>query len=434
MDSLPTELLCFVFAHCDAASVRALRAASRTLAEVGYDFVLGSDFRALPWRNDIDRLHNIALHERLRGKLTSVCLYLGDLSPYDARHASLAHHFLMDPEQRVQLLQGAWRDHSEYEKLRHAVGPLHLKMDDLREACSALPNLRDFAVNFTECPFDNEVLEKAFNEPNCRKLDYPEVYHNLDAVIFALHGIQLASFKIDRFPLEMFGKGPHRKHWFSHAQSFASLNTLHLTLDPSKLQGPSVAFRAVNGLGGFLRLAINVSNLKIAFHPYARGSTKSKFALSFRECLDGTVFPNLTNLILEGMSCDEDDLKDFLTRHGKTLTHLRLGGRGLAMPWEASNGGVHLYEGNFRSLFSGLHQRLPKLERLHLEGLLECEHRDLPSHEMYNFYPLTNEDWEDVPQPGWVRPGRRVVSCSPFEQFVKMGGPYPGDSLLQQNF
>ncbi|KAH7034984.1 uncharacterized protein B0I36DRAFT_346849 [Microdochium trichocladiopsis] len=433
MDSLPTELLRYVFAYSDAASVRALRRVSRTLAEVGYDFVLGPNFRALPWRNDIDRLHNIALHERLRGKITSVALCMGELSPYDARHASMAHHFLMDPESRAQLLQSAWKEYSEIEKQRQVVGALHLKTDDLREACSALPNLREFVVNFTDCPFDNEVLEKVFHEPNCRKLEYPEVYQNLDAIILALHGIQLSSFKIDRFPLEMFGKNPHRRHWFSHAQSFNSLSTLHLTLDPSKLQGPSAAFRSVNGLGGFLRLAINVSNLKIAFHPYARGSIKSKFALSFRECLDGTTFGRLSSLILEGMSCDEDDLKDFLARHGKTLTHLRLGGRGLAMPWEASNGGIHLYEGTFRSLLAGLRHRLPKLERLHLEGVLECEHRDLPSHEAYNFYPLTNEDWEDIPQPVWVRPGRRLINCSPFEQFVKTGGPYPGDTLIQQS-
>lgn len=88
MDSLPTELLRFVFAYCDAPSVRALRCASSTLAEIGYEFVLSSDFRALSWRNDIDRLHNIALHERLRTKVTSVTLCLGELSPYDARHAS----------------------------------------------------------------------------------------------------------------------------------------------------------------------------------------------------------------------------------------------------------------------------------------------------------------------------------------------------------
>jgi len=434
MDSLPTELLRFVFAYCDAPSVRALRCTSSTLAEIGYDFVLSSDFRALSWRNDIDRLHNIALHERLRTKVTSVTLCLGELSPYDARHASHAHNFMMEPETRAQLLHDAWQEYTEIEKLRKAVGTLDLKQDDLREACSALPNLRDFAVNFTDCPFENAVLEKVFHEPNCRKFEYPQVYQTLDAIIFALHGVRLSSFKIDRFPLEMLGKNPHRRHWFSHAQSFDSLSTLHLALDPSKLAGPTAAFRSVNGLGGFLRLATKVSNLKIAFHPYTRGSIKSKFALSFRECLDGTTFGRLTNLILEGMSCDEDDLKEFLSRHGKTLTHLRLGGRGLAMPWESSNGGIHLYEGTFRSLLAGLHQRLPRLERLHLEGVFECEHRNLPSHELYNFYPLTNENWEDVPQPTWVRPNRRLINCSSFEQFVKAGGPYPGDSLTQQSF
>ncbi|OTB08779.1 hypothetical protein M426DRAFT_18850 [Hypoxylon sp. CI-4A] len=469
MDILPVELLRLIFSHCEPESVRNLREVTRLLADVGYEYLLSPRFTAVSWRNDIDRLHSIALHERLRGSVTSICIFLGELSYYDARSTScgpngppthstgnhphgdirfdfqdfqkrtdLAHlfhrfqHFVTPPDQRNEVLGSAQQEFDRIEKGRKRVGPLHLRADDLREACSALPSLEDFEVTFTQCPLDNDVLKEVFDYPSCRKLDRPTTYSNLDAIIFALHGIRLKSFKVDRLPLEMFRLPAHVRHWRAHAQSFGNLETLNLTLDPSGLQGPASAFRAVNGLGGILQIAKGLRKLKLAFHPYT--SENSKFALSFRELFWNFTFQNLTDLTLEGISCEEEDLKDFLARHGSTLLRLRLGGRGLAKPFEVSLGGMHLYEGTFRSLFTGLRAKLPKLERMHLEGIFECEHHDLPSHEAYNFYPLTNENWEEVPRPRWVRSSRRTISCLPFEHYVLCGGPYPGNALAQQNY
>jgi hypothetical protein len=432
MDTLPVELLRLIYSYCDAESVPNLRAVSPTLADVGYEYLLSPHFTALNWRNDIDRLHCIALHERLRGSIESVNIFLGELSYYDAWSTSWAQHFVAPPEERAELMAHA---RLEFEKIaagRKQVGPLHLRADDLREACSALPNLRNLEVTFAQCPstLNNKYIQEAFFWPNCRKLDRQETYQNLDAVMFALHGIKLTSFKVDRLPLEIFRLASHRSHWFTHAQSFSNLSSLNLTLDPSGLQGPTSAFRAVNGLGRILHLATNLTHLKLAFHPYS--SEHSKFALSFRELLFNFSYAKLTDLALEGVSCDEEDLKEFLGRHGATLVRLRLGGRGLAKPFEASHGGIHLYDGTFRSLFTGLRKRLPKLARMHLEGIFECEHQDLPSHETYNFYPLTDENWEPVPKPRWVRSSRKTISCLPFEQYVLRGGAYPSGSALVQ--
>lgn len=325
----------------------------------------------------------------------------------------------------------ARQEFDRIEKGRKAIGPLYLRADDLREACSALPNLKDLEITFTRCPLENDLLREVFDSPNCRKLDRPQTYSNLDAIIFALHGIPLLSFKVDRMPLEIFRLPHHRTHWYTHAQSFNALHSLNLTLDPSGLQGPGSAFRAVNGLGRILQLAKQLRKFKLAFHPYT--SENSKFALSFRELFYDFTYKQLTDLTLEGVSCEEDDLKDFLARHGATLLRLRLGGRGLAKPVEVSLGGIHLYEGTFKSLFTGLRAKLPKLERLHLEGIFECEHQDLPSHEAYNFYPLTNENWEELPRPRWVRSSRRTINCQPFEHYVLFGGPYPKTALVEQD-
>lgn len=433
MDTLPVELLRLIYSYCDVESVPNLRAVSPTLAEVGYEYLLAPHFTSLNWRYDIDRLHNIALHERLRGSIQSINLFLGQLSYYDAWSTSCrAQHFVTPPEERADLMADAREEFDNISSGRKKVGPLHLKADDLREAFTALPNLRDLEVSFAQCPstLNNKFIQDAFFWPNCRKLDRQETYQNLDAVLFALHGVKLSSFKVDRLPLEVFRLPAHRAHWFTHGQFFTTLSSLNLTLDPSGLQGPTSAFRAVNGLGRMLQSASSLTHLKLAFHPYS--SEHSKFALSFGALLFGFKYPQLTDLVLEGVSCDEEDLKEFLGRHGPTLVRLRLGGRGLAKPFEASHGGIHLYEGTFRSLFTGLRTKLPKLERMHLEGIFECEHPDLPSHETYNFYPLTDENWEDVSKPRWVRSSRKTISCQPFEQYVLHGGAYPGGNALVQ--
>ncbi|KAI1345211.1 hypothetical protein F5Y15DRAFT_20799 [Xylariaceae sp. FL0016] len=423
MDTLPVELLRLVYSYCDTNSVQSLRATTSVLADVGYEFLLPPKFVSVNWRNDIERLHSIAHSERLRGSISSVCIFLGEVNYYDAWSTSWAQHFVNPPEERSETMGKTQEELKKINAGRQKVGPLHLRTDDLREACLALPNLQDVEVAFTQCPVDNGILQDIFDWPNCRKLNRPETYSNLDAIIFALHGVRLSKFKIDRLPLEVFRMPAHRNHWFTHAKSFTSLTKLDLTFDPSGLQGPTSAFRAVNGLGRVLQLSSQLHHLRLAFHPYT--SEHSKFALSFRELFYNFTYAQLTDLILEGVSCDEEDLKDFLARHGSTLLRLRLGGRGLAKPFEVSLGGIHLYEGTFKSLFTGLRKGLPKLERMHLEGIFECEHQDLPSHKVYNFYPLTNEVWDPVSRPSWVRSSRKTISCQPFERYVLGDGPYP---------
>ncbi len=84
MDALPVELLRLIYSYCDPESVPNLRAVSPTLAEVGYEYLLSPHFTSLNWRDDIDRLHCIALHERMRGSIKSINIFLGELSYGDA--------------------------------------------------------------------------------------------------------------------------------------------------------------------------------------------------------------------------------------------------------------------------------------------------------------------------------------------------------------
>ncbi|KAI1849939.1 hypothetical protein JX265_012983 [Neoarthrinium moseri] len=427
MDALPVELLRLIFAHCDRAAVRDLREVCRAFANVGYEYMLPPKFTILGFRNDIDRLRNIALHPQLREYIESVVINFSDVDEYDARHTAWLQLFAQLPEDRQLTLSSAWGEFPKITASRKVLGQFHLRADDLRQAFRGLPNLTEVDVTFTQCPVDNEVLRDVYDVPSCRRMDRTVACNNLNAVISSLQGVELSSFSVDRFPLEILRIPDFRRHWFAHAQVLNSLTRLDLTLDPSGLQGPASVRKAVNGLSYLLQRPAELRCLKIAFHPYS--SPDSKFGLSLRELLNGFTYRQLTDLTLAGISCDEDDLKDFIARHGATLRRLRLGGRGLAKPYQASLGGLHFYEGTFRSLFMGLRSKLTKLERLHLEGIFECEQQ----FETYNFYPLTNEKWEEVPRPGWVRPSRETINCLPFEQFLLSGGPYPGAATGQQN-
>ncbi|ETS83756.1 hypothetical protein PFICI_05632 [Pestalotiopsis fici W106-1] len=427
MDALPVELLRLIFGYCDRQSARHLREANRTLANVGYEYMLSPRFTVLAYRDDVDRLRNIALHPQLRGSIDSIVINLSDVDDYDARHAAWLQHFIQLPEDRQLTLSSAWNEYPKIAENRKKLAQFHTRADDLREALAALPNLKSVSVTFTECPVDNAVLRDVYGVPSCRRMNRATAYENLNAIVAALNGLPLTSLSIDWFPLEMLKTPVHRRHWFTHSRSFKSLSRFDLTLDPSGLQGPAAAMKAVNGLGFVLQQAANARTLRVAFHPYS--SPDSKFAINFREMLNGFVFPELEDLTLVGMSCEERDLKTFISQHRATLQRLRLGGRGLAKPYQASLGGMHLREGTLKSLFVGLRSQLTKLERVHLEGIFECEGQ----YETYNFYPLTNEDWEEVPRPSWVHSSRETISCLPFEQFLTAGRPYPGNMFGQQN-
>lgn len=430
MDNLPPELLRQIFSYCDAPCVRVLREVSRTLSIVGLEYLLPPEFTALGYRDDIERLKNIAHHLQLRSSIESVVINFADVDDGDATKSTYFQHPLLHPEARQEALKRARGDYSRIKARRNRLALFHSRENDLHAAFSNLPNLTSVRVTFTECPHDNEIMRDVYGDPGCRKMDREAACLKLNTVISALRGIHLSSFSVDRFPLGLLSTSEYRRFWFDRAQSLESLTRLHLTLDPGGAPGPSSIYRAVNGLSRILQIPSQLQHLKLAFHPYS--VEDHKFPVSFRELMHGFTYTQLTDLTLEGLSCAEEDLREFLARHGSTLTRLRLGGRGLAQPDQASKGGIKLSDGTFRSLFSRLRPQLPKLQRLHLEGICECEHFSLPSHETYNFYPLTNEEWQDKDRPDWVR-GSRAINCLPFENYLLSGGPYPGTYLTQHN-
>lgn len=419
MDLLPVELVRLIYQYCDPESVGALRLVSGRFADVGYEFLLPPHFTAVEWRDDVKRLRSIAGHDRLRGSIRSVTFNFSKVNEHSARHATFFEHWFEQPEHdspsRRALLEDAWMQYYELEKLGHRLPPFHSRAAALEEAFKHLPNLKHLEITLTKSPYPTTIplLTDVFRVPACRRRDRDQACKNMNAIVSAIRHVRLASLSIDHLPLEILRHADDRRHWFDCARSFASLSRLSLVLDPASSMLPRSRSCAVNGLGHVLQYSVNLTHLSLAFHTYH--APREKFHLSFRALFgagvgsdaDGTrefVYRKLTDLKLEGVSCAEDDLRSFLTRHAGTLTRLRLGGRGLAKPCEPSIGGVHLHEGSFRSLFGSLRGKLPKLERFHMEGDVEAGHFFTGAHahiggrvrEAYQFRAVTDEEWMPV--------------------------------------
>ncbi|KAK4099352.1 hypothetical protein N658DRAFT_430202 [Parathielavia hyrcaniae] len=438
MDFLPVELVRLVFQYCDATTVRALRQVSARYADVGYEFLLDPHFTAVEWRDDITTLGSIAGHDRLRGSIRSLTFNFCKIDEYSVRHTNF-EHWPEEPEERSALLQDAWLRYYELEEAARKLPPFDSRSAALEEAFKRLPNLKDLEITFTKCPYDIPIFKQVFQIRSCCKRDRLQACKNMNAIVSAIRQVRLASLSIDQLPLEIFRLADDRRHWFDCARSFATLSRLSLALDfpPSLL--PSARFRAVNGLGHVLQYSANLTHLTLAFHNYQK--PLEKFHLSFHALFNcgqaadaaaAAVYPRLTDLKLENVSCAEDDLRAFLLRHGATLERLRLGGRGLARPHKWSMGGVHLHEGSFRGLFAGLRGRMPRLRRFHMEGDFHAGKYRLNTREIYRFLPVTDDEWEPVVAclAGATRKNARgtcptMVDCLGLERYLVEGGEYP---------
>ncbi|KAK1767986.1 hypothetical protein QBC33DRAFT_40610 [Phialemonium atrogriseum] len=422
MDLLPVELLRLIFEHCDPPAVQNLRLVSSTLANVAYDYLIPPHFSCVEWRDDIKRLHSISSHARLRGSIKSATLNFARVDEYNTRHASFFQHWLTEPEERDNILRDAWVKYYEMEARGRGLPSFASQSALVEKSFNQLPNLKHLEITYTKCPYDIPILSEAFQVRSCMRWDRGQACKNMNLVVSAIQNVKLSSLTVDPLPLEIFKAAGDRKHWFDCARSFAGLSRLDLAIDSPSTLLPQSKFRAVNGLGHVLQFSPHLTHLSLRFHSYH--APREKFTLSFRAMLGDLTFQKLTDLKLEGISCAEDDLRSFLLRHGPTLERLRLGGKGLAKPYEASIGGIHLYDGSFRSLFTSLREKLPRLQRFHMEGDIEAGEIMTSSRERYKFHAITTDDWEEARLEG-MRPSRQSVDCRELERYLVQGGEYP---------
>ncbi|KAK1827607.1 hypothetical protein QBC39DRAFT_266719 [Podospora conica] len=433
MDILPVELIHLIFEHCDPDTTKTLRLVASRLADVGYEYLLPQHFNAVEWKDDVQRLHSVATHPRLQRSIHSLTLNFARMDEYNARHASYTQQWAQEPEERKAILQDAWMRYYDLEERASTIPAFHTRPGMVDEAFKGLTNLHQLEVTYDKCPYDIAVFDEVFRVRDCRKLDRAEARQNINVLLSALRHTRLSSLSFDRLPLELFKVAEDRRHWFNCAPAFESLSKLDLVLDSPLGLLPHAQKRAINGLGHVLQFAPNLTHLSLAVQAY--NSPNQKFGLSFRALLGSSFrFPKLTDLKLEGITCAEDDLRAFLIRHGPTLERLRLGGRGLANHGELSTGGVHLYQGTFRSLLSSLRGHLPRLQRFHMEGDMQAGEVMTNTRELYKFHAVTDDNWMEVasseqgrwcPAAGGLMKRMKTIDSAALEKFLVEGGPYP---------
>ncbi|CAK7269941.1 hypothetical protein SEPCBS119000_003831 [Sporothrix epigloea] len=345
MDTLPVELLHQILRDCDTASVCGLRLLTRTLADVGYDYLLSSDFCALPWRDDIARLRAVASHKRLRSQITSITFYIADPDVEkvcEAVDAELGRH----PNDSA--LVRTRRQLVEFGQRRRAFPPLEAQDPDLLAAAlRSLDSLRSVAVLFRQLPHNINVLLSKGTRTFGRAGSDDAAIKRVNVLMTALqlaseprrgppsssssnqssrnitptfsccspscvsspasssasscassssesasafescqNRCRLTSLSFDQLPLELLRNQLHRRLWFQCKDVFGGLTRLDMTLEASKATLPSAKFRVINGLSYILRMAPNLTHLSLDFRINSKNI--NYFAFSLPELLGET--------------------------------------------------------------------------------------------------------------------------------------------------
>jgi hypothetical protein len=327
------------------------------------------------------------------------------------------------------LLQEAWTEFYKRERAQKPSTGSDEQSTTIANSVRKLNNLKTIKVTYSTCPYDIAVVEEVFDSvSNCRRVDRDHACKDLTVLISAMAQASITNLTIDRIPFEIFSKSSaHRQQLLAHGpDAFRYLQHLDITLDPVRWQGPSSERKAMLGLGRMLQFAANLTHLSLAFQSYS--SPRNKTLVVFEDIFENFTFKRLTDLRFEGITCAEQDLRQFLIRHGDTLERLRLGGRGLAKPYEQSIGGLHLFSGTFKALFVGLRGRMPKLQRFHLEGDFETPRALGHVGEVYRYGALTDNDWTPIKQGR--HSSKSTISSLAIEEYLVRGGAYPGSAQV----
>lgn len=321
--SLPLELVELVFQQLSSSvDMKNLRVTCRTFAAVGIP-LLFSHYTYYPWR-DIGDLLCISASPSLGQAVRSVTFNFSDLDEYEARHASFYDNYLLDPEERAQLLQDAWREFYSLRVRRSRVPKLRDNNGEtLSSALAALPALKTLRLVWGECPYKDDVLRRTFeSRPGARDLDAGRTMENLDIVFRALaersrgggRGRELRKLAIDRFPVSepsillepvpVWGEALKRT-WEKYFAAFApGLDELELTLDRVVA---GVGVDAVDVAGELVRRCENVRRLAVNTRQDVKKPPSVLSESVIAPATFGMCFPRL-----EDLSIDESGQTVFL--------------------------------------------------------------------------------------------------------------------------
>lgn len=361
MEALPTELRNQILSDCTLCSVRSLR---RTWATLGFEYLLSSTFTTLPHRPDFERLLAVSKVPLFSQRLETLCINLGEINEYHARHNSYFVQYMRDPDDRLATSEQSWGAFAGFrkDKTKHMQSACLPGLLD--PALKNLPELRKIEVSLATCPFPEgdektELLRQIWNIPSTRHLPRVSTTERFTALLNALAASPstVTELSHDWLPFEFFQQRSKTMRLVSTL--FTPLTSLSLTLDYSDMPNNLHASQTFQNLSLCLRSASGLQSLNLAF----QGRRKTNISLLFISFSEHNhIFTNLQSLKLEGVACTENELVAFLAQHKASLKKIQLGGLGPKVPHQKANGGVHLSEGTWNGLFRRT------LACLHLEG------------------------------------------------------------------
>lgn len=317
------------------------------------------------------------------------------MNEYHARHNTYFMLYTRDPEARVAEMSSCWNSYALIREKKDQYLPNSCDPQFLTLVFGGLPNLRAVEVSLMENPFQEEhpeLLRDLWTMPSTRNLPRLATVERFTDILAALGAnsvtVSIKTLSHDRLPFEFFVQKESIMSLFSPV--FRSLTTLNLALDYSDMPNNLHFQQAFESLAKQLRTASSLQTLDLSFQG-RRKIDISPLLSSFT--VHNYVFLDLANLTLRGIIVTQSGLGDFLVRQKNSLRRVHLGGNGVRGKHHPPNGGVHLSEGNFKSLFARMRSDM-KLNRLSVQGDLV----GLESGERWILEYVTDEQrlWEYV--------------------------------------
>ena len=363
MDALPTEIRRQILSHCNALGLKSLRLTSKIWATVGFEYLITSTFTTLPHRPDFTRLLAVSQIPILSNQIEALFINLGEINEYHARHNSYFIQYMRDADERLAAQEASWGAYAGFKAEKEKYMSLACSPSLLEPALGNLSNLKKVSYSLATCPFPEhdertELLRQIWNIPSTRLVPREATTERFTALCSAIVGSpsQVEELSHDRLPFEFFAQKTITTSLASAV--FSPLTKLSLCLDYSDMPNNLHALQGFQRLAHCLQSASSLQTLELSF----TGRKKISIEEVFSRFWDSQhVFENLREVKLEGVRCTERALVSFLLAHESTLKKVQLGGVGMKAPHQKANGGVHLEEGTWRSVFKSL------LEGLDLE-------------------------------------------------------------------
>ncbi|KFY52727.1 hypothetical protein V496_08218 [Pseudogymnoascus sp. VKM F-4515 (FW-2607)] len=407
---LPAELIEAIFQHLGLDSCKSFRLTSKRCAVLGQPYILSSQMKLFPHRDDFTKLMEISQHPYFSSQIQRVEIYMAKADDYHFRNNMCVQQCALEVTGNVEMMQKSLARYQKQKGLEEAFADDFCNPDILEQAFPNMKNLEAIDIKMEDCLYNDHVLWDAWKmglskaEPGATEIDH------FMAVLRAASRSKLRILTNDLLPFGIWDMDCYRPDLEA---AFSGLTTLKLIMGCKNLRDHHVTDDReswANKLNKALKGATNLRELHIGF--------KLSFSavLDCPPLLDGLVLPHLHTLILEKLAWRPEDLIFFLKAHAATLRRLRV--------WAFVS--KKDLKGNTVDFPADLEKLVDEMkEHLQLEKLDVCGHPSIHCQpaEIFWFHEmgLYDENWEPVKQHS----GSLSVMAKRCEEYVVHNGQSP---------